>query len=103
MSATITRLPASTPPAQSHLARELRYLKARNARRIRRQLNQPPRDRLKWRRLACALGIQTCDFCGGSGEVAFPGIYGEYEGEEPCPRCQTVLPNLPFEYDDTPF
>lgn len=102
MSAIITRLPAATTPAPSHLARELNYLRARAARRIRRELNEPPRDRLKWRRKACALGILTCDFCGGSGEVACMDIYVEYDAKEPCHRCQ-VLPDLPFEYDERPF
>ncbi len=101
MVATITRLPGATSPAPSHLARELNYLKARAARRIRRELNEPPRDRYRWRRLACALGVETCDFCGGSGEVAVADIYGEYDGKEPCWHCQ-VLPDLPFD-DGIPF
>lgn len=101
MSATITRLPGADTPAQSHLARELQYLKARNERRTRRELNEPPRDRYRWRRIAWAHGLDTCPMCNGTGEIDAPSLYGEYEGKEDCPLCQratfddAVDPNQP--------
>jgi hypothetical protein len=69
----VVPLPSVDTPAPSHLARELSYLKARNVRRMRRQLNEPPRDRYRWRNL-----------------------HAELLGEQEAP----TLPDLPFEADE---
>lgn len=56
-----------------------------------------------WRNRAAAEIHTACTFCGGTGEVPEMGIDGEYEGYIPCWVCNPVLPDLPFDDNDTPF
>lgn len=99
MIATITRLYGNTTKPQSHLARELQYLKAREARHA-----PAPRiltDPTYWRDRGDANRRGICYRCGGTGEVPEMGLTGEYEGFIPCWVCQPALPNLPI--DEEPF